>query len=93
MDRLPFQSTPPRGSDTTLPAIHPGEYLAEILDETGMSQSELADKTDIPLVQVSLIVSGEQPVTTAIAEQIGKVFGQTPQYWMNLQTLYESRKE
>lgn len=76
-------------SENGLPAINPGEYLAEMLDETGMSQSELARRIGVSRMCISHIVNGKRPVTAEIACLIGRVFSQTPQYWMNLQTSYD----
>ncbi len=72
-----------------LPAIHPGIFLAEILDETNMSQAELARKIGVSRMNISHIVNGKRPITVETACLIGKVFGQTPQYWLNLQTDYD----
>ena len=49
-------------SENGLPAIHPGEYLAEMLDETGMSQSELARRIGVSRMCISHIVNGKRPV-------------------------------
>ena len=69
--------------------IHPGEFLAEILDETGISQSEFARRIGVSRMRISHIVNGQRPVTAEMAHLIGKAFGQTPQYWMNLQVSYD----
>lgn len=69
--------------------IHPGEFLAEILDETKISQSEFARHIGVSRMRISHIVNGQRPVTAEMAHLIGKAFGQTPQYWMNLQVSYD----
>lgn len=79
-------------SENGLPAIHPGIFLAEILEETEMSQAELARRIGVSRMCISHIVNEKRPVTAEIACLIGKVFGQTPQYWMNLQTNYDLKK-
>ena len=70
-------------------AIHPGDFLAEILDETNISQAEFARRIGVSRMRVSHIVNGQRPVTAEMAHLIGKAFGQTPQYWMNLQVSYD----
>jgi len=70
-------------------AIHPGEFLAEFLDETGISQAEFARRIGVSRMRISHIVNGQRPVTAEMAHLIGKSFGQTPQYWMNLQVSYD----
>jgi addiction module HigA family antidote len=70
-------------------AIHPGEFLAEILDELGISQAAFARGIGVSPMRISHIIKGQRPVTAELAHLIGKAFGQTPQYWMNLQVSYD----
>ncbi|KAB0671153.1 HigA family addiction module antidote protein [Oryzomonas sagensis] len=72
-----------------LPAIHPGEYLKEILEELGLSQNAFAGSIGVSAMRVSHVIHGKRPVTAELAVLFGKAFGQTPQYWMNLQTSYD----
>jgi addiction module HigA family antidote len=72
-----------------LPPIHPGEYLREALEELGLSQAELAKSIGISPMRISHLVREERPVTADLALRLGKVFGQSPQYWLNLQSSYE----
>jgi antitoxin HigA-1 len=72
-----------------LPAIHPGEYLAEILDDLDMSQAEFARRIGVSAMRISHIVRGSRPVTAELALLFGRAFGQSPQYWMNLQTTFD----
>ena len=72
-----------------LPAIHPGEYLAEILDELGMSQAEFARRIGVSAMRISHVVRGSRPVTAELALLFGRALGQSPQYWMNLQTTFD----
>jgi addiction module HigA family antidote len=70
-------------------AIHPGEFLAEILDELELSQSYFADATGVSPMRISHVVKGTRPVTAELALRFGKALGQTPEYWINLQTAYD----
>lgn len=72
-----------------LPAIHPGEYLMEMLEEFGMSQNAFALSIGVSAMRISHVIHGKRPVTAELAVLFGKAFGQTPQYWMNLQTSYD----
>jgi addiction module HigA family antidote len=72
-----------------LTPIHPGEFLAEILEEIGVSQSEFSRRIGVSRMRISHIVNGQRPVTAEMAHLIGKAFGQTPKYWMNLQASYD----
>ena len=72
-----------------LPAIHPGEFLGEILDDLKLSQAQFARGLGISPMRISLIRKGLRPITAEIALRIGRALNQTPQYWLSLQTTYE----
>ena len=72
-------------------AIHPGEHLAEELETLGMSAAELARKLDVPTNRVTQILNGERSITGDTALRLAHFFGTSPQFWLNLQTLYELR--
>jgi len=72
-----------------LPAIHPGEYLAETLKELGVSQAEFAKSIGISAVRVSHVIKGTRPVTAELALLFSRAFNQTPQYWLNLQADFD----
>ena len=72
-----------------LPAIHPGEFLRETLDELGLTQAAFASALSISPMRVSYLLKGDRPVTAELALRLGRALGQTPQYWLNLQTAYD----
>lgn len=72
-----------------LPPVHPGVFLKEILDELGMIQAEFARTIGVSPMRVSHIINGTRPVTAEMALLFGRAFGQTPQYWINLQAAYD----
>jgi len=72
-----------------LPPIHPGVFLKEIIDELGISQAEFARSIGISPMRISHIIKGQRPVTAELALLFGRAFGQSPQYWINLQTAYD----
>jgi len=72
-----------------LPPIHPGEFLAEILGELGISQAEFARTIGESPMRVSHVIRGTRPVTAELALLFGKALGQTPEYWLNLQSAYD----
>ena len=72
-----------------LPPIHPGVFLKEILDELGISQNAFAQAIGVSPMRVSHVIKGTRPVTAELALLFGKAFGQTPSYWLNLQTSYD----
>ena len=72
-----------------LPAIHPGEFLREMLDELTLTQSAFADAIGISPMRVSHVLRGERPVNAELALRLGRAFSQSPQYWLNLQSTYD----
>ena len=71
--------------------IHPGEHLAEELRELGMSAAELARQIEVPVNRVTGIINGQRSVTADTALRLGHWFGTSPEFWLNLQNLYELR--
>ena len=69
--------------------IHPGEHLAEILEELGISQYRLAKAIGVPPRRINEIVHGRRSVTADSAVRIGQALGMTPEFWINLQGLYD----
>jgi len=72
-------------------AIHPGEHLAEELEALGMSAAELARQLKVPTNRVTGILNGQRAVTGDTALRLGHFFGTSPEFWLNLQSLYELR--
>jgi addiction module HigA family antidote len=70
-------------------AIHPGEYLKEMLEELGVSQSAFAESIGVSPMRISYVINGSRPVTAEFALLFGKAFGQSPEYWLHLQTAYD----
>ncbi len=77
------------GTLNGLPPVHPGGFLREILDESGLSQAAFARIVGLSTMRISHVVNGKRPVTAEMALLFGKAFGQTPQYWLNLQADYD----
>ena len=71
--------------------IHPGEQLAEELSELEIPAAEFARRIGVPVSSVTEILNGEGRVTEDMAIRIAGWFGTTPEFWLNLQKLYESR--
>lgn len=72
-----------------LPAIHPGEFLREALEELQVSQAQFARAIGVSAMRISHVVNGSRPVTAELALLFGKSLGQSPQYWLNLQADYD----
>ena len=70
--------------------IHPGETLREDLDALGMSAAELARRIEVPVNRVTQILNGRRAVTGDTALRLGRFFGTSGEFWLNLQKLYEA---
>ena len=75
-------------NDTIVP-IHPGEHLAEFLEEFGISQYRLAKAIGVPPRRINEIVHGRRSVTADTALRIGQALGMTPEFWLNLQRMHD----
>jgi antitoxin HigA-1 len=73
-----------------LPPVHPGEILRdEFLTPMGISVYALAHAIKVPRSRASDIVRGSRALTTDSAIRLGRYFGTTPEFWINLQTRYD----
>lgn len=72
--------------------IHPGEHLAAQLKELGLSAAELARRLQVPTNRITEILNGRRAVTADTALRLGHFFGTSPEFWLNLQKIYELRQ-
>ena len=77
------------GTKNALPSMHPGELLQEILHDRGMSQAALARAIGISPMRISHVIREERAVTAELALRLGRAFGQSPQFWLNMQCDYD----
>ncbi|HFA59209.1 MAG TPA: addiction module antidote protein, HigA family [Rhodospirillales bacterium] len=69
--------------------VHPGEHLAEYLEELGISQYRLAKDIGVPPRRINEIVHGKRSITADTALRLGRYFGTSAQFWTNLQSSYD----
>jgi len=74
-----------------IPAIHPGEHLAEELEALDLSAAELARKMSVPTNRITQILNGTRSITGDTALRLAHFFGTSAQFWLNLQSLYDLR--
>ncbi len=73
-----------------IPSIHPGEILfEEFLQPMGISQYKLAKDINAPARRINEIVQGKRAITANTALRLGRYFGMSPQFWINLQSHYD----
>jgi len=73
------------------PAIHPGEILRDELEELKVTPTELARQIAVPPNRISQIISGRRAITGDTALRLGHWFGNSPEFWLNLQSAYDLR--
>ena len=74
---------------TAAEPIHPGEHLAELLDELGVSQYRLAKTVGVPAVRINDIVHCRRSITADTALRLGRALRMTPEFWLNMQRMYD----
>ena len=75
-----------------LPAIHPGSILRDELETLGMSARKFAEHIRVPHNAITEIMNGERAISAQMAIRLGQAFNTTPQYWMNLQSIYDLKR-
>ena len=77
-----------------MPPVHPGEILMEeFLTPMGISQYRLAHDISVPPRRINEIVHGTRSVTADTALRLGRYFGVSPQFWLNLQSHFDLEQE
>lgn len=73
-----------------LSPIHPGEILIEeFLKPMGISQYRLAKNISVPPRRINEIVHGKRSISADTALRLGRFFGISPQFWLNLQSRFD----
>jgi addiction module HigA family antidote len=71
--------------------IHPGTILGEELAEIDITAAELARQLKIPANRITQIIAGQRNITADTALRLGKWFGTSAAFWLNLQKSYDLR--
>ncbi len=75
-----------------LPPIHPGSFVRDELEALGLSARKFAEHIHVPHNSVSGIMNGQRSVSAQMAIRLSRAFGTTPQYWLNLQAIYDLKR-
>lgn len=70
-------------------AFHPGYYIKEIVDESGLTQKDFAKRLDTTPKNLSLLIRGEQSLSIDIAMKLSRMIGTSVNYWLKLQNAYD----
>ena len=77
-----------------LAPIHPGEVLLEdFLKPLELTQYRLAKSLSVPARRINEIVLGKRAITADTALRLGRFFGTSERFWLNLQTSYDLELE
>ena len=71
-------------------AFHPGYYIKEIVEESGLTQEDFAKRLDTTPKNLSLLIRGEQSLSIDIAMKLSRMIGTSVNYWLNLQNAYDA---
>ncbi|MCY3788544.1 MAG: HigA family addiction module antitoxin [Gemmatimonadetes bacterium] len=74
-------------------ATHPGAFLLEQIEDMELTVNGLARDIDLPATRLHEIIHERRGVTAETAIALGEYFGQTPEFWMNAQKVYELSRE
>ncbi len=80
----------PKRSSRRLAPVHPGEILvAEFLQPLGLTQYRLAKELSVPARRINEIVHGKRAISADTALRLGRFFGTSELFWLNLQASYD----
>jgi addiction module HigA family antidote len=75
-----------------MPPVHPGEILREdLMKPLGLTVNGLARDLKVPVSRMSEIVNGRRAINADAALRLSRYFGNTPEFWINLQAAYDLR--
>ena len=71
-------------------AFHPGYYIKEIIEESGLTQEEFAYRLGTTPKNISILIHGEQSISVDIATKLSRMLDTSVVYWLNLQNMYDA---
>ena len=77
-------------SGRRLAPVHPGDVLLkDFIEPMGITRYRVAKNINVPQRRIDLICRGEAAVSAEMALRLGRLFGSTPEFWVNLQAQYD----
>lgn len=70
-------------------AFHPGYYVKELVEESGLTQEDFAKRLNTTPKNLSILIRGEQRLSIDIAAKLSRMLGTSINYWLNLQQTYD----
>ncbi len=72
-------------------AFHPGYYIKEIVDDSGLTQEDFAKRLGTTPKNLSVLLKGDQSLSIDIATKLSRMLGTSISYWLNLQQAYDEK--
>jgi len=72
-------------------AFHPGYYVAEIVEDMGITQDEFATRLGTTGKTLSKLMNGQINLSNDLAKKLSAMLGSSVEFWLNLQTAYEEK--
>jgi addiction module HigA family antidote len=74
-------------------AVHPGRILKRELTARGLSANRLSIALRLPSGRITDILNGKRGISADTALRLGRYFGNSPEFWLNLQTAFDLAEE
>lgn len=71
-------------------AFHPGYYIKEIIENSGLTQEDFAKRLGTTPKNISILIQGKQSLSMDMAVKLSKMLGTSVNYWLNLQSAFDS---
>ena len=72
-------------------AFHPGYYVAEIIEDMGVTQAEFAVRMGTTSKTLSQLVNGQANISNDLAQKLSTMLGTSIEFWLNLQTAFDEK--
>ena len=70
-------------------AFHPGYYINEIIEDSGLKLEDFAKRLETTPQNISMLIGGEQSLSLEIAMKLARMMGNSIEFWINLQATYD----
>ena len=72
-------------------AFHPGYYIADIIEDMGISQAEFAARIGTTVKGLGQLVNGQANISNDLAKKLSVMMGTSAEVWLNLQDTYNQK--
>lgn len=72
-------------------AFHPGYYIADIIENMGISQAEFAARIGTTVKSLGQLVNGQANISNDLAKKLSVMMGTSAEVWLNLQDTYNQK--